>query len=184
MKRNARAVFLDRDGVLVPEGQSGLELQPFSFAAEAVARLRRRGFLVVVVTNQPAVARGLCSEADVVEAHARLRTRVAVDAFYHCPHHPHASRLEYRIECDCRKPRAGLLRRAADELEIALDTSFLVGDRPSDILAGARAGCTTILVHSGAHLAAPIVTPDPPETRAPDHECADLAAAVELILAS
>jgi D-glycero-D-manno-heptose 1,7-bisphosphate phosphatase len=184
------AVFLDRDGVLVPDlGCDAGPLAPFPTAGPALGRLRRRGYLLVVVTNQPIVARGLASEADVTRAHEALGRRLSeagggVDAFYFCPHHPSATVAAYRQRCRCRKPRPGMLELAGRELGIDLTRSFMVGDRPSDIVAGARAGCRTILVRTGQHTAAAIETPDPPVERAPDAECSDLAAAVDLILAS
>jgi D-glycero-D-manno-heptose 1,7-bisphosphate phosphatase len=178
------AVFLDRDGVLVPDvdlARSAGELRPYPWTAESLRRLGEAGFARVVVTNQTVIARGLASAADVERLHGALG--LEVERYYVCPHHPSATLREYRLECDCRKPRPGLLLRAARELELDLARSFMVGDRPSDVLAGRRAGCRTIRVCSGAHAAPPIESPDPidPEVQA-DHSCADLRAAVEYIL--
>jgi D-glycero-D-manno-heptose 1,7-bisphosphate phosphatase len=185
----ARALFLDRDGVVVRESESfgsrALEVLPG--AARAIGVARAAGFRVVVVTNQPVVARGAMTEDDVRAEHARLggelaRAGGAVDAFYFCPHHPSATLAAYRAECACRKPRPGMLVAAARDLGIDLAASVMVGDRASDVAAGRRAGCRTILVLSGSHAAAPIESPDPIDDAPPDATCADLAAAVELVL--
>jgi D-glycero-D-manno-heptose 1,7-bisphosphate phosphatase len=150
-------VFLDRDGVLIEEvgylsGPDQARL--VSGAAEAVARLNRLGVPVVVVTNQAGVARGRFAEERVGEVHRYLgdllaRAGAAVDRWYYCPHHPTAGLGPYRVECDCRKPRPGMLLTAASELGLDLPRSFLIGDKLSDLEAGARAGCTTLLVRTG-----------------------------------
>lgn len=185
-----RAVFLDRDGVLVREhgrpNAGDLELLPG--VAAALSRLEKAGLLRVVVTNQAIIARGLAGLHDIEAAHARLSERLmadgaSLDAFYICPHHPSADMLEYRTDCTCRKPRPGMLERAQREHDVALERSFMVGDRVSDIVAGSRAGCRTILVETGAHRETPIESPDGPVVALPDHTCADLSRAVDWILA-
>lgn len=186
-----RAVFLDRDGVLVPDlGVSDPRClpDPFPGVAAALGRLREGGWMTVVVTNQTGVARGLCRERDVTEAHAQLDRKLSeagggIDAFEVCFHHPEATDLAYRVGCDCRKPRPGLLLAAASRFDIDLAASFLVGDRPTDIEAGARAGCGTVQVRSGRSADRRIVTPDEPLDVAPDAVVDDLPAAVEWILA-
>ena len=188
-----RAVFLDRDGVLIRDRDlltRADEVELFDCAPTAIERLRAAGFAVVVVSNQPVIARGLATEAEVEAVNERiralLRERAAaeLDAVYFCPHHPNATLELYRAACDCRKPGSGMLLRARDELHLDLDGSFMVGDRPSDVEAGRRAGCRTILVRTGKHDAPPIETAAPVEYGAPDHVCADLAEAVDYILAS
>jgi D-glycero-D-manno-heptose 1,7-bisphosphate phosphatase len=178
------AVFLDRDGVLVPEidlAVRAAQVPPFPWTRDALAALRAAGFARVVVTNQPVVARGLASPADVERLHAELG--LDVDRFYFCPHHPSATLAEYRVDCECRKPRPGMLLRAAAELGLDLSRSFMIGDRPSDVEAGRRAGCATIRVRCGAHLAAPIQSPDPVDPSVPaDFSCADLREAVAYVL--
>lgn len=151
------AVFLDRDGTLLEEGGyvDRLErLVVFPFSIDAVRLLNRAGFLVVIVTNQSGVARGLYPETFVHQAHDLISRRVAdggarLDGHYFCPHHPSAEIAEYRLECDCRKPAPGLFRRAAADLGIDLGRSFMVGDKGTDILAGRAAGCTPVLVRTG-----------------------------------
>ena len=106
-----------------------------------------------------------------------------LDGFYFCPHHPNATLSEYQVDCDFRKPRPGLLSRAAREHNLILAASFMVGDRITDIIAGARAGCRTVLIQTGEHQAPPIETVEPlDELVQPDHVCADLRAAAEWIL--
>jgi D-glycero-D-manno-heptose 1,7-bisphosphate phosphatase len=184
------AVFLDRDGVIVREGDDlaahALELLPG--VAGAIGAARAAGYLVIVVTNQPVVARGLMTEDDVRAVHARLGATLAaeggaIDAFYFCPHHPSATLEAYRVACECRKPRPGMLLAAAHDWGIDLAASVMIGDRLSDVAAGQRAGCKAILVESGMHLAAPIESPDAFANAVPDRTVADLPAAVRAFLA-
>lgn len=151
------AVFLDRDGVLIEDAHyvgcaSRVKLIPG--AAEAVAALNRAGRAVVVVTNQAGVAKGLFTAAAVEAVHAFLAEQLAgygarIDAFYYCPHHPEGEVAEYRTRCGCRKPEAGMLRAAAAALSLDPARSWMVGDRETDLEAGAAAGCRTVLVRTG-----------------------------------
>ncbi|MFO7898027.1 MAG: HAD family hydrolase [Planctomycetota bacterium] len=147
---SARAVFLDRDGTIIPETGARTadpDVEPLPGAIEAARRLRRAGFLLVVVTNQSGVARGYYTEAELAVMHERLlakfeRAGAPIDDLYYCPHHPdEAAVAEYKRDCDCRKPKPGLLLRAADEHDIALDASYSVGDSPRDVDAARAAGC-------------------------------------------
>jgi D-glycero-D-manno-heptose 1,7-bisphosphate phosphatase len=181
------AVFLDRDGVLIREHSP--EMIVLDGVTSALTRLADAGYALVMVTNQTVVARGVASEADVADVHetmlAQLRRSGAppLDRIYMCPHHPNATIPEYRVDCDCRKPRPGLLTRAASELGLDLSRSTMVGDRVSDVVAGALAGCRTVLVRTGAH-GEPMIesTLELAELPAPDHVCAGLAEAVDWIL--
>ncbi len=126
----------------------------FPYAIDAVRLLNRAGFPVVVVTNQAGIARGIFKESFVAAAHQHIRERLAaagarVDGFYYCPHHPEAVVEEFRQVCDCRKPQPGMLTRAAADLDLALDRSFVVGDRWHDLEAGQRVGARTLLVRTG-----------------------------------
>lgn len=190
-RAGGRAVFLDRDGVLILE--EGLVTDPATVhllpgAAHGVRQLQSHGFLVVVVTNQSVVARGACDEAGVGAVHNRIDDLLVeggaapVASYHSCFHHPHATVEQYRSECRCRKPLPGLLLDAAAEHDIDLALSFMVGDRMSDIVAGHRAGCTTILVESGAHRDPPIQSRFHDLSVRADATCADLAAAAEWIL--
>ena len=182
-----RGVLLDRDGVLVEEAGIRVgDVVPVSGAAEALGRLSAAGFTLAVVTNQTVVARGLATEAEVDEVHRRLAVALGFPElrFFVCPHHPDADDERYRLDCDCRKPRPGLLLRAADELGLDLSRSSMVGDRISDVAAGAAAGCRTVLVRTGAHAEPPIESSEPiPAGLLADTEVDDLAAAVDWILA-
>jgi len=188
----ARAVFLDRDGVLIED--RGLLLDDADArlvegVTEALARLHAAGFRLIVVSNQAVIARGLRSEAEVratqaaIEARLRAAGGPPLDGFYFCPHHPHADVPAYRLACDCRKPRPGLLVQAARERGIDLGRSTMIGDRVTDVLAGRAAGSRTVLVRTGAHDAPPIEAPDevPVDVKA-DMECDRLVEAVDWIL--
>lgn len=140
-----KAVFLDRDGVLViPEFRNGRSYAPrrldayalYDEAGPCLARLKAAGFLLVVVTNQPDVGAGLVSPRDLDDMHRQLRDALPVDGIETCTH-----TAEQR--CECRKPRPGMLLRAAERLGIDLARSFMVGDRASDAAAGVAAGCRT-----------------------------------------
>jgi D-glycero-D-manno-heptose 1,7-bisphosphate phosphatase len=157
VKRRA-AVFLDRDGTLTlprhyPCRPEHLVLQ--KGVPAALRELRAAGWLLVVVTNQSGLARGYFTPADLEAMHAHLRARLAaagagVDAIYHCPHHPDGVVAELAIRCACRKPATGMLLAAATDLGIDLAGSWMVGDAPSDIEAGRRAGCRTVRVDGTA----------------------------------
>lgn len=152
------AVFLDRDGVITHDPPhyahriDQLKLIPKS--AEAIGLLNENGFKVVVVSNQAGVARGYYQEKDVEIYNSAMKKELEkndayIDAIYYCPHHPDAKMDAYRRDCDCRKPKPGMLKRAEKDLNLDLKRSFLVGDKMSDIEAGYRAGCKTILVLTG-----------------------------------
>ena len=188
------AVFLDRDGVLVEErdvivGEAGLRILPG--VPEALSRLHDAGLFLIVVTNQPIVARGLASEGDVARVHRSLDERLqreggpAITAWLFCPHHPHATLAAYRQVCGCRKPRPGMLHDAARAHGIDTAASILVGDRLTDIEAGRHAGCRTVQVLSGAHDAPRILTIDPAIVDlAPDAVVPGLPEAADWILAN
>lgn len=152
-----RAVFLDRDGVVNEEisflhRADDLRLIPRS--DEAIALLNKENVDVILVTNQPAIAKGLCTEVDLAVIHDRLSQMLAekgahIDAIYYCPHHPRKGFGEYRKICDCRKPSPGMLLKAQKERDIDMGSSFMVGDKISDIKAGRLAGCTTVGVRTG-----------------------------------
>ena len=151
------AVFLDRDGTLNEENGYLDRLERLAFypyTVDAVRMLNRAGYAVVVVTNQAGIARGIVRPEFVGEAHAHISARLAaggarIDAFYHCPHHPQAAIEALRMDCDCRKPQPGMILRAAEELGLDLQRSFLVGDRWQDLECGARAGVRGLLVRTG-----------------------------------
>lgn len=144
------AVFLDRDGTLSEEVGYMRELSMFRlfpWTSRAIRKLNESGLAVVVVTNQSGIGRGFFDETLVGQVHDQLRKEIHregahIDAIYFCPHHPDD-------DCDCRKPRAGLLERAGEELQLDFRRSFMVGDTYTDIRAGAAVGAQTILVLTG-----------------------------------
>lgn len=151
------AVFIDRDGTLTEEmgyinHPRRLKLLPRS--AEAIRRLNRAGLAAVLATNQSGVARGYLSEdvMDAVNAELVAQLKLAgahLDGLYVCPHHPTEGDPPFRTECDCRKPRPGLLRRAAQELDLDLTASVVVGDKPSDLATATAVGARGVLVLTG-----------------------------------
>jgi len=161
MRRN-RAVFLDRDGVLndleydPEEGRIGSplsakQLRVFPYAGEAVTRMKGLGFKVIVVSNQPGVAKRQLTYSEFERMNVRVRGELArqgcvLDAEYYCLHHPDALVRKYRRDCECRKPMPGLLVQAARENDVDLARSFFVGDALVDVKAGRAAGCTTIFL--------------------------------------
>jgi histidinol-phosphate phosphatase family protein len=160
-----RAIFFDRDGIINREiggvtDPADFELLPW--ASPAVQRVNRSTFLAVCVTNQPVIAKGFCTEEDVKEIHRKMETLLGrdgtfFDAIYYCPHHPErgfpGEVEELKIECTCRKPAPGMLEKAAEEYNIDLTRSFIIGDREVDVEAGTRAGCMgSILINSEGNL--------------------------------
>ena len=155
MKR--RAVFIDRDGTISEEVgyiNHPSRFRLFPYAASAIKLLNERGWLAVIVTNQAGVARGYFSETMIQTVHDNLQQSLRnegarVDAIYYCAHHPSVGEPPYRQDCDCRKPKPGLVNRAAKDLDIALEQSWMVGDRYSDIELARNAGVHAALVLSG-----------------------------------
>ncbi len=184
-----KAVFLDRDGTVNEEvgyltDLSKLRLVPGS--GSAIRRLNEAGFKVVLVTNQSGVARGYFPESLVHEAHVRLEEMLRadearIDAIYYCPHHPTAGNSHYTLDCDCRKPRTGLVERAVKELAIDINRSYMVGDKWSDIELGQRAGVHAVLVMSGFAADDP-GNERPDRVKDPDFLAHSLAEAVEWII--
>ena len=158
MNQGARpAVFLDRDGTINEQMGYINHLSRFRLlpgAVEAIRLLNAQQVPVVVVTNQSGLARGYFPQVLLDEVHATMKGLLAeqgawLDGLYVCPHHPEAKEEQYRKNCNCRKPRTGLLEQAAAELNLDLAGSYLVGDRWSDITCAAQAGCTPVLVLTG-----------------------------------
>jgi D,D-heptose 1,7-bisphosphate phosphatase len=159
------AIFFDRDNTLIEcagylGDPAGVRLA--EGAAEALVRARALGFAIVVVSNQSGVARGLFDEAEVLAVNARLDEllraadpQALVDRHELCPFHPEGSVERYRRESELRKPRPGMLLLAAAELGLDLGRSWMVGDAPRDIAAGAAAGCRTVLLQDARLAASP-----------------------------
>lgn len=151
------AVFLDRDGTINEQMGYINHISRFQLlpgVAAAIARLNRAGMPVVVVSNQSGLARGYFPESLLTAVHDKMHALLAregakIDAVYFCPHHPEAKMEQFRLDCRCRKPKTGLLEQAARELCLDLSSSFMVGDRWSDLRCGAAVGCRTVLVLTG-----------------------------------
>lgn len=182
------AVFIDRDGTLnreVDHLREPEQLELLPGVEHAIRRLNRNEFRVCVVTNQPVIARGECTVDGLRQIHNKLETMLGregayVDRIYYCPHHPDkgfaGEVTELKIDCDCRKPKTGMIDAAVSELNIARDRSWMIGDSTSDVLAGRRAGVRTVLVETGyAGL-------DEKYWATPDYILPDLPAAVNFIL--
>jgi len=171
-----RCVFLDRDGIINEQiygdyVRSPKQLRFIPGSLTQIARLTNAGYRVVVISNQQGIGKGLFTLDDLDEVTEAVRQAVSkaggrIDAFYYCPH------LQ-DDECRCRKPRPGLLLRAAEQLSVNLAETYFVGDSVSDVLAGQAAGCKTILVSAD---------PNPNQTAQPDHIAGSLAEAVAIIL--
>jgi D-glycero-D-manno-heptose 1,7-bisphosphate phosphatase len=189
MSSGRRAIFMDRDGTLSHEVGyvnhiSRFRLYPWT--VEAVKLANRAGYLAVVATNQAGVARGYFPESLVREVHACLEETLReggarLDGIYYCPHHPSVGEPPYRLDCDCRKPRPGLLRRAESDLGIDLARSWVVGDRLGDMQLAWSVGARGALVRSGYGLGE--LTYDAPRwQRQPDLVAEHLLGAVLAIL--
>lgn len=177
------AVFLDRDGVVTEAPVvNGMAVSPTSAAdlhlvdgaREMLRRLHRAGALLVLVTNQPDVARGRLDPAELDAMHRRLAEELPLDRIMVCPHSGHEC-------CECRKPLPGMLLEAAEDLDIDLGRSWMVGDRWVDIAAGRAAGVTTVLMDRPYAWSA-TSSGGPPADLSPDHRIADVGAVVPLIL--
>lgn len=174
---SCRAVFLDRDGVLnepiiragkpYPPSNKG-ELVISQSARGLLGELKKRGFLLIVVTNQPDVRRGTSSRADIEQIHRSLSAQLPVDDFFTCFH-------DDGDACGCRKPLPGLFREAAAKYDIELETSYMIGDRWRDVDAGWAAGCRTVLIDYGYD--------EQSSSHSPDNKVLSLAEAVHWILA-
>ncbi len=157
-----KAIFLDRDGVLneiIYHEEAGIIDTPFTpeqfilipGAGEGVKALNQTGFKVILVSNQPGLAKNHFSQSTFEAIRSKMKNELAkagahLDAEYYCLHHPEARNLEYKVKCDCRKPNPGLLFKAAKDMEIDIKNSWMVGDSITDIKAGKNAGCKTVLI--------------------------------------
>jgi D-glycero-D-manno-heptose 1,7-bisphosphate phosphatase len=154
---NKRAVFLDRDGTInedvgYPGRISQIRIYPYSF--EAIRKIRAAGFLAVIMTNQSGIGRGYFTEAALEKIHDFMQAafhahKTRADAIYYCPHYALSDIPRYRKNCSCRKPEPGLALRAAHELGINLQRSYMIGDKVEDVLFGINIGATPILVRTG-----------------------------------
>jgi len=150
-------LFLDRDGTINEEVDfvtSANELHLIEGSAAAIREANELGLKVIIITNQSGVARGLLTEQQLLEIHKELLDKLDdlgahIDAIYYCPHHPEAPLAEYRVECECRKPKGGMLESAATEFSLELARCFVIGDRMIDVQTGNNTGASSILVLTG-----------------------------------
>lgn len=158
LKNKQKAVFLDRDGTINKYIGFLRDIDQFELiegVAEAIKRINASGYLCIVVTNQPVIARGEVTVPQLEEIHNKMETLLGlegayIDGLYYCPHHPHKG-FEGEIpglkfDCECRKPKPGMLLKAAEDFNIDLSKSWMVGDGENDIKAGENAGCKTCLI--------------------------------------
>lgn len=160
LKNKQKAIFLDRDGTI--NKYVGFVRKPEEFellpnVAKTIKKINDLGYLTIVITNQPVIARGDVSYSELDEIHNKMVTQLGmegayIDGIYYCPHHPHKGYEgeipELKIECECRKPKPGMILKAAKDFNIDLSNSWMIGDSENDILAGKNAGCKTALISS------------------------------------
>lgn len=152
-----RAIFIDKDGTLVRDIPYNVDPALLQFTEGAITGLqqfRAMGFLLVLVSNQSGVARGFFGEKELEHLNFKMNEMLdahgaALDAILFCPHHPQGIITPYNIECDCRKPKPGMLLQAAAKYNLNLAGSWMIGDILNDVEAGNRAGCRTILIDNG-----------------------------------
>ena len=166
LKNKQKAIFLDRDGTInkyVGFLRDVKELTLLPDAIEAIKLINTSDYLAIVVTNQPVIARGEVTWKGLEEIHNKMETELGkqgayLDKIYFCPHHPHGGYAgeipELKFECDCRKPKPGMLFKAAEELNIDLSKSYMIGDSDTDVQAGEAAGCKSIKIEEGELLKA------------------------------
>lgn len=158
-----KAIFLDRDGTINQYVGFLTDIHQFELlpdVTKAIKKINASGYLAIVVTNQPVIARGEVTFDQLEQIHHKMETLLGndgayLDAIYYCPHHPHKGYAgevpELKIECDCRKPKPGMLLQAAKDFNIDLETSWMIGDGENDVLAGKNAGCHTALIGNEAY---------------------------------
>ncbi len=190
-KKRKKAIFFDRDGVLIEDSHLLISKDDIIFADDLIETfqiLNNTEYSFFIITNQTVIARGLANEDTVeninnyiIEEIAK-KTNCNITKAYYCPHHQNATLEEYRIDCECRKPKPGMLLRASLECDIDLSQSYMIGDRISDIVAGNKAGCKTVLLETGAHLAKPIESDAMDLSVKADYICPKLKGAIKWII--
>ncbi|MBN1645274.1 HAD family hydrolase [Candidatus Woesearchaeota archaeon] len=189
-----KAIFLDRDGtinvddkeIFLPRLNKKVKgyihkIEDWEFipkALEALIKLSESEYKLIIITNQSGIGRGYYTEEDLKKLHLHVLSynHVRIDGVYFCPHHPEKARGVYKKFCDCRKPGIGLIKKAAQEHNIDLTKSYMIGDKTTDIECGRRAGCKTILVETGN------AGTDGTYNAAPDFTATNLHMAAEMIL--
>lgn len=159
LSNKQKAIFLDRDGTINVYKGFLWDINDFELIpdiAEAIKKINNSGYLCIVVTNQPVVARGEVTFEELEKIHMKMETELGlqgayIDGIYYCPHHPHKGYAgevaELKVDCECRKPKPGMLLKAAKDFNIDLSQSYMIGDSENDIAAGIAAGCKTVLIN-------------------------------------
>jgi D-glycero-D-manno-heptose 1,7-bisphosphate phosphatase len=153
----AKAIFLDKDGTLIPDIPYNVNPDLITIvpnAIEGLKQLSAEGYLLIIISNQAGVARGYFTEDKLPAVEQRIKQLlekqgVKLSAFYYCPHHPEGTVRRYTDDCYCRKPQPGMLLKAARDHNIDLPSSWMIGDILNDVEAGNRAGCKTVLINNG-----------------------------------
>ncbi len=167
-----KAIFMDRDGVTNTERdliyRPG-DMELFGYTPEAIREINKSDYLAIIVSNQSVIARNLCTIDELEYIHKKIETELGsshskLDAIYYCPHHPDKGypeeRAEYKIDCECRKPKTGMFRQAANDFNIDLSVSWMIGDAERDVIAGKNAGCITVGVMTGYGVKKTAVKPE------------------------
>lgn len=185
LSKKQRAIFLDRDGTInqyVGFLHNIDDFELLSGVAQSIKKINASGYLAIVATNQPVIARGEVTQLELQQIHNKMETLLGyegayLDAIYYCPHHPDkgfaGERPEFKIRCDCRKPEPGMLIKASEDFNIDLSQSWMIGDGANDVCAGKAAGCRTVLLGQNEGMN---------HDYGQDATCGDLTAAVDLIL--
>jgi len=152
-----KAVFIDKDGTLIPDIPYNVNTDLIEInqdTIDGIRLLRKNGFLIIVVSNQSGIAKGYFDEEALENVSIKIssilrKQELDIDAYYYCPHFPEGVIEEYSVWCDCRKPMPGMICKAAEEFNINLSRSWMIGDILNDVEAGNRAGCKSILINNG-----------------------------------
>jgi D,D-heptose 1,7-bisphosphate phosphatase len=179
-----RAVFINKDGILIPDIPNNADPDKINLAegaAEGLAMLKRRKYLLIVISSEPGIAHGYFPENAMINVQRKILQllkpyHISLNGFYYCPHHPQGAVKDYSVNCFCRKPQPGLLLRAAKDFNIDLSQSWMIADLLNDIEAGKRAGCKTLLINNGSETEWLIT-----DNRMPDFELAHFKHAASFI---
>ena len=180
-----KAIFIDKDGTLthdIPYNVDPVGVRFTEGAVDGLKKLKRSGYLLIVVTNQSGIAHGYFTQEALEKLNTHIREKlsrsgVPLDDIFFCPHHPQGKIARYTLACDCRKPRPGMIRLAADKFGIDLQHSWMIGDILNDVQAGNEAGCKTILINNGNETEWVLA-----ENRMPTAIAGNLSEAAEIIL--
>ena len=189
MKLPAKAILIDRDGTINEDVgfiTQLYQLRLYNFAAESIKLINEAGRHAIVITNQSGIARGLFNEDFLLRLHERMESLLSregarIDAYYYCPHHPEFGAPPFRQNCDCRKPKPGMIRKAARDFKLDLKECYVIGDRYRDIEMAYAAGAHSVMIMSGYGRAEYLSKHDS-WPQQPEHVAENLLEAVKWIL--